>query len=479
MSLGIREGSPILRRGLRLISLAAIAVLVVGACGGSKSSGGGAVTVRWFVGLGSGTQPSQIDAQKKFVADYNKANKSIQIKLEIIPSSNATDTLKTEMAAGNAPDIIGPVGVGGRNGFYGTLADLTKLASDNKFDLTQFPTDMVNILKQGDSLVSLPYAIYPAFILYNKDLFGHASLPDLPAKVGDKYNNADWTWDEVKTIGMQLTLDANGKHPGETGFDANSIVQFGLDFQYWDGRRIASAFGTAGAQIIAADGKTASFSDNFKAAVKYFYDGMWTSNFIPTGKYRSSDLLNNGATFASGKVAMNAANTWCLGGCYYGTQGKTNMTSVDFAVMPSFNTVTAGPLDFDGFSITKVSKHPTEAFKAMVAIMASPALLSTYGSLPAIVSMRQAWEDGKTTEAKTFFSGVQTLQWGAIADMANHPANPSHEGYVPNYTKAVTDYSTMFTTLQNSAGLNVDDQLTALQKVLQADFDAYTAPPLL
>jgi multiple sugar transport system substrate-binding protein len=134
-------------RGLRLITLAAIPALVLSACSSTAAtpapSAGGSVApsvappvgmtvVRWFVGLGSGTQPNQIEAQKTFVKAYNASQSKIYINLEIVPNANAYDILKTQIAAGNAPDIIGPVGVRGRNGFSGVFLDLSP-RSRNQF----------------------------------------------------------------------------------------------------------------------------------------------------------------------------------------------------------------------------------------------------------------------------------------------------------------------------------------------------------
>ena len=469
----------------RLVLVFGAIALVAAVAGGTllvvrpfapKATPAAPVIVRWFVGLGSGTQPSQIDDEKAFVEKFNATHKGFQIRFELIPGGgNATDTLKTEIEGENAPDLMGPVGVGGLNGFIGILRDLAPLAAKYRFDLSRFPPDMVADLKQGGDLLSLPYGIYPAFMLYNKDLFAAAGLPDLPKHIGETYMGKTWDWAEVKAIGQRLTLDKAGRHPYDAGFDADHIVQFGLDFQYWDGRRFASAFGQGGAQLVdPAHPTTALIGDNFKAAWRYYYDGMWTSHFIPTGKYRAADLLDDGATFASGKVAMNGSNTWCLGGCYYGDAGKTKMTAVDFAVMPSFNGVTAGPLDVDGFVITKASKHPDEAFQAMLAIMADPRLLADYGSLPAITSQRTAWEDAKTTEARSYFPALQTLSWSAVDEMATHAANPSHESYMSHYSQSVSTYSEAFTRLQNAPGLDMDAELSALQEALQFNFDTGT-----
>jgi len=189
--------------------------------------------VRWFVGLGQGIQPNQIEAQKAFVKTYNASQNKIYINLEIIPNASAYDVLKTEIAAGDAPDIIGPVGVGGRNGFGGVFLDLSPEIKTFGYDTTKFPSAILDFLKQGsDGQIGLPYLIDPGFIFYNKDIFAQQNLPDLPKKVGDQWNGKDWTWDTLSTIAAQLTLDASGKKSTDAGFDASKTAQFGIDFQW-------------------------------------------------------------------------------------------------------------------------------------------------------------------------------------------------------------------------------------------------------
>jgi len=72
-------------------------------------------------GTSAPAQPAQIDAEKAFAKQFNGTNSScILLELEIAPAANAYDVLKTEIAAGNAPDIIGPVDIKGMNSFQGS-----------------------------------------------------------------------------------------------------------------------------------------------------------------------------------------------------------------------------------------------------------------------------------------------------------------------------------------------------------------------
>src|SRR5687768_16616177 len=47
----------------------------------TEAGDGEPVTIRWFVGLGAGTRPEQLDAQQAFVDAYNSTHEDIQIEL--------------------------------------------------------------------------------------------------------------------------------------------------------------------------------------------------------------------------------------------------------------------------------------------------------------------------------------------------------------------------------------------------------------
>ncbi len=484
------------RRGLRLITLAAIPVLAISACSGAAatptaapatqaatttptpapvtSAAPGAATVRWFVGLGSGTQPAQIDAQKAFVANYNSTNKDgITVKLEIVPNANAYDVLKTEIAAGNAPDIIGPVGVKGRNGFEGLFLDLTSEIAKNNFDLTVYDPTLVKFFQTADGQVGLPYDIFPGYIWYNKDAFAKAGLPNLPTKVGDQYQGQTWDWTELGKVAAQLTLDKSGKNSTQAGFDPKNIVKYGIDFQWADGRRMASDFGAG--SFVAADGKTAQIPSVWSDAFNWYYDAIWKYHYAPNGAAESSTLLAQGNSQSSGNVAMNAAWGWSISSI--ATDAKTaKVKTWDMAVVPSWKGNTTAGMDADTFTITKASKNPDAAFKAMVAIMADPTLMKDYGGEPAKTADQAGFFSSFDATLAPIFPGNK-VTWSVLGEMQKYPAVPSIEADMPNFTQANNDYTAFYTKLQSKSGLNINTELTALQATLQKDFD--NAQPLL
>src|SRR6266487_4600207 len=85
------------------------------------------VQIRWYCCLGTGEESSQLEVEQKIVEQFNASHPKIQLIFEAVTYNAARDTLATEIAAGNPPDIVGPVGVGGAEAFHGQWLDLSDL----------------------------------------------------------------------------------------------------------------------------------------------------------------------------------------------------------------------------------------------------------------------------------------------------------------------------------------------------------------
>ena len=489
------------KRGLRLITLAAVPILVLSACGnggatqtattGSGASATGtsitpsqsaappnATKVVWFIGLGAGSQPNQLQAETDFVNNYNNTNKdNIFLQVSIIPNTNATDQLKTQLAAGKGPDIVGPVGIQGRAGFPGVFLDLQAEVTANKTDLAPYGDKLVNAMKMGtDGLIGLPYALYPGFIFYNKDLFSAQSLPNLPTTVGTQYQGKDWTWDALGTLAKQLTIDTTGKKSTDAGFNAAKTKQYGFDTQWInDLRRFATPFGAG--NYVAADGKTAQIPAAWAQAWKWYYDAMWTSHFAPNNAERSAADMGSGTTVGTGRVAMELAWTWAIssfGSVDAAGKSTSKIKAWDIAALPSNGGVTSDPVDVDTFTILKASKNPDAAYKAMLAMEADSGLAVAYGAMPAITSQQDAYFKSAQAGVTAQFPG-NTVTWSVLTDALKYAASPTHQDPFPNYVKGTTDDQAFYTKLQSTGGLNMDNEIAAFKATLQKDFDSAAA----
>ena len=427
----------------------------------------GGTVVTWYIGLGAGTQPSQIVAEQAFAKAYNASQTDVYLRLAIVNNTQASDILKTQISSGSGPDIIGPVGVEGLNLFADQLLDLKPLISSTGYQSTGVDKALVDFFSKlgpNGTTVGMPFAVYPSYIFYNKDLFDEAGLPYPPTKIGDLYQGKPWDLNALRKLAMQLTVDQGGKDASQAGFDPTKVLQWGFDAQYMDNYnlRAESAFFGAGS-FVSADGK-AVIPDYVKQAAKWWNAGVWTDHFIPTAAQVSSDLLSAGSEFASGNLAIDEGHTWFT--CCVTPAAPKTPFKIGFAIQPTVNGKITSPLHADTFSILKGSKVPDAAFKALTAMVASQDLLTAYGAMPADQTKQQAWCDSIN---KTF-PGM-TLDWSVAQAMLAYPDVPNHQSNLPNYSDARSAFQAFGNHYRTTSGLDIDAELTKLQVTLQGIFD--------
>jgi len=431
----------------------------------------GGKVVRWFIGLGGGGKPEQIAAEQTFAADFNAAQKDTYLSVEIYDNSVAANQLQIQIAAGNPPDIIGPVGVEGLNIFRDNLLDLKPLIASHTFDMTKFDpalADFFAIGKEG-STIGVPYATYPSFIYYNKKLFDEAKLAYPPTKVGEMYDGKPWDMDAVRQLGMKLTVDKNGNDATSADFDAENIVQWGFDMQWADDRADTEATIFGSSSVVAADGRTAEITPQFTAGLKWFNDGVWKDHFIPSYPQIQSDLLGKGNPFQSGNIAMANTHSWYTCCINPAAPAKPSF-SWGVAVNPSYNGTITAKLHADTFSILNTSKNPDQAFEALKALVASPELLTNYGAFPADPALQQSAFDAiqaNYPDSKIDFSVMQA--------MLGYVDKPNHQAWLPDYQKSRSALKAVYNKYRTTPGLDIDAELATLKTTLQGIFDQYVA----
>lgn len=390
----------------------------------------GKTQVRWFVGLGTGTDPEQQKIQQEVVDEFNKSQDKIELVLEVVAYNAARDTLATQIAAGNGPDIVGPVGWSGSNAFKGQWLDMAPLIEKTKYDTTVFNQALVKFYQTDEGTVGLPFAVFPAMVFYQKGMFDEAGLAYPPAKYGDKYTldgkEVEWNYETLTQVAKLLTIDKNGKNATEDGFDATAIVQYGYVPQYQSPPHIGAFWG-AGLPTMSADGKTVEIPEQWVAAWQWYYDGMWGKQpFIPVGTVVQSAEYGTGNPFDSGKVAMAITHMWYT--CCISNAG----TNWDLGALPSYNGEVHGRVDADTLRIWKGTKNPDAAFEVLSYLIGpgSLKLLATYGGMP-----------GRTADQDAFFATKAeqfpfVTNWDVVKAGLSYPDVPSAEGYMPNWNKA-------------------------------------------
>ena len=121
--------------------------------------------------------PNRSTCSAKSSTSSTSRRTTIYLTLQIVDNRVASTTLATQIAANNAPDIVGPVGTVGRATFDGNWLDLTAEIQANNFDMSVYePSVVQNYNLPGQGQIGIPFAVYPSFIYFNKDLFDEAGL---------------------------------------------------------------------------------------------------------------------------------------------------------------------------------------------------------------------------------------------------------------------------------------------------------------
>jgi multiple sugar transport system substrate-binding protein len=142
-----------------------------GECSGTR--------VRWYIGLGAGGNPEEIEKETAFVEKFNSLyGDQYCLVMDIVQNATAYDVLKTQIASGDMPDIVGPVGIRGMANFEGAWLDLTPFIEQSNYDLSDFNPELVKFYQLGAAgeQLGLPFAVYPSALWYNKELFDEAGL---------------------------------------------------------------------------------------------------------------------------------------------------------------------------------------------------------------------------------------------------------------------------------------------------------------
>ncbi len=468
-----------------LLGLLVIASMILVACGGTTpateaptggteapvvtdepAASGDKVQIRWFVGLGTGTNPEQVTAQEEVVADFNASQDRIELVLEIVPFDSARDTLSTQIASGAGPDIVGPVGWGGSNDFFGQWLDISPYMEELAFDTSIFDPALVEFYQTEEGQVGLPFAVFPGAIYFRPDMFDEAGLAYPPQVYGDKYtmpdgSEVDWNWETVTEIAKLLTVDVNGLNSTEEGFDRTQMVQVGYAPQWQSITSVGTFYG--GAAKIYDGTEKGSFEstipDSWKEGWKWYYDGMYGAEpFIASGPLAAAPEFGNGNLFNAGKAAMGLTQTWYT--CCLGDFAKAGL-EFQLGIQPmGADGEVNGRVDADTFRILKGSAHPKEATEVLLYLITTGGdkLLPVYGAMPAIAEKTDAFFEVKSAD----YPFVTDESWNVFIQGLAYPDTPSSEQYQPNSIKANARFATFFDLMNNTEGLDFDAEYQKL-----------------
>ena len=107
----------------------------------------------------------------------------------------------------------------------GFMMDLTDLVQKENLTRDYLPQVW---LKVNNRVFGAYTAAECQMMFYNKDVLKKAGVPLPPTDY-----TKGWSWDQFVKYCQMVTTDANGKHPGDSGFNAQRISTYGVSYQLW------------------------------------------------------------------------------------------------------------------------------------------------------------------------------------------------------------------------------------------------------
>lgn len=277
---------------------------------------------------------------------FNASQDKATVELMLIPWESYVAQLNTLAAAGNLPDSAN------------LKEEMVKpwVAQDMLVDVSGMyseedkPLDAITFKANGKP-VAYSVAAEVMVMYYNKTMFDKAQLPYPPSSV-DKA----WTWDQFVDTAKKLTIDKNGKHPTDTGFDAKNIVQYGALVENLTWQLEWPVLSNGGA-FFSEDGSKLRISEPASIeAIQKVADLYLKDKVAPLSVGATDDGVSRG--LIAGTVAMTTNGTWNVGTSL--NKAKEEGLNYGIAVLPklkNYVTIATG-----GTSVVfKQSKHPEEA----------------------------------------------------------------------------------------------------------------------
>jgi multiple sugar transport system substrate-binding protein len=210
------------------------------------------------------------------------------------------------LAAGNAPDVYKVGNYYPDIAVRDALMDITDLVNnDPLFGSADyfFPVEA-----QRSSVDGKWYAIGSTLqwrlIYYHKPAFEAAGITPPSTTPSEA-----WTWDEFLSAATALTVDANGNHPGDAGFDVQNVEQWGF---YVPDAHFDNYVFSNGGQILDDNLQYVLDSPEAIEAIQRFADLRLANQVAAQGAVLETMGMNAWQMLATGRLAMIQDGNWAL-----------------------------------------------------------------------------------------------------------------------------------------------------------------------
>ncbi len=319
----------------RLLGTAAAALLVVGACGSSSSSGSNITLHALFM-----KQAAYTDTDVKNLDDaFTKAHPGITISPEFVAYDALHDKIVTAQTGGGIYDVI----------LMDTPWPAELVKANIVTDITsKIPADFTSgvfdsawtAAKYNGKIYGVPWINDTKFFFYNSDMFAKAGITSAPK-----------TWDDVEADAKAIKQAGVVQYPITASWkQAEAVI--------CEWTQLSAAMG--GADFINADG-TAAFNKGPGLAALTFMKKLLDEGLVdPSSLSQTEDDVNT--VMGAGGAAM--ALNWTYG--LNVMNDPKNPVTGKIKVAPSpgeGSVVTSGVNGGMSLAVTATSKHPDEALQ--------------------------------------------------------------------------------------------------------------------
>ena len=245
------------------------------------------------------------------------------VSIDVVPWADYWTRLPLDVASGDAADVYW---MNSANYVLykdsGDLLDINEVVPDGA---SQWEKAVVDLYSRDGGLWGVPQIWDSIAVFYNKALVEEAGV-DPSALAFDPAADTD----SLRDAGRKLTVDGEGRHPGEDGFDVDSRAQFGFNSQADRQAIIGPMLASNGAQWQDEDEYTFASPEGIEA-FQYMADLINVENIAPS----AADTNENGDftrdLFTQGKLALFQS-------------GPYNLLPVSDGVADSFEWALAAPV---------------------------------------------------------------------------------------------------------------------------------------
>jgi multiple sugar transport system substrate-binding protein len=331
------------------------------ACGSSSSSSssssgsGNSVDLTYMI-WDAGEKP----AYQASIDKFHAAHPNINVTIQVVAWAQYWSKLQTAAAGHDMPDLfwdhLAYLPQLAKEGIITNIADQVKASN---VDTSVYDQKLLAQWTNGATTYGLPKDWDTIAMVYNSDALKTAGLS------ADQMGSLSWNPTDggsfVAAL-QKLTVDANGKHPTDAGFDATHVKQYGIALEAPNGQQDWWDFGVQNGCKLQdqAWGKWTVNSAACVQAIQFEQDLMYKWHVAAPGTVTNTpDAASLPQILAKGDAAVTFDGDWDLN-TYYTSLAKGGWGTATLPTGP----VGAGTV-YNGLSdaIYAHTKHPAEAWQ--------------------------------------------------------------------------------------------------------------------